>query len=207
HGAGRSGGAAAAPRLALRGLRRALLPAPCGLREVSERAHGRRAARSARDALQLHVRPLPALRVDAGRAYRLRRRPGRSPGRAARAAAARGSAGGLPRRLARRGRARAAARGGRAGSRDHPLPAGGASGRHDVVMALGFDKMTQMIQSSSQTTHPAWLEDAILPAAFFALWATRRMHERGTKPEHLASIAAKNWNNGALNPMSQRQPE
>ncbi|TMB49987.1 MAG: thiolase family protein, partial [Deltaproteobacteria bacterium] len=65
-----------------------------------------------------------------------------------------------------------------------------ASGRHDVVMALGFDKMTQMIQSSSQTTHPAWLEDAILPAAFFALWATRRMHERGTKPEHLASIAA-----------------
>src|SRR5256712_9786690 len=82
-----------------------------------------------------------------------------------------------------------------------------ASGRHDVVMALGFDKMTQMIQSSSRTTHPAWLEDAILPAAFFAMWATRRMHERGTKPEHLAAIAAKNWNNGALNPMSQRQPE
>ena len=82
-----------------------------------------------------------------------------------------------------------------------------ASGRHDVVMVLGFDKMTAMIQSSSQTTHPAWLEDAILPAAFFALWATRRIHERGTKPEHLAAIAAKNWNNGALNPMSQRQPE
>src|SRR2546428_736069 len=82
-----------------------------------------------------------------------------------------------------------------------------ASGRHDVVMVLGFDKMTAMIQSSSQTTHPAWLEDAILPAAFFALWATRRMHERGTKPEHLAAIAAKNWNNGALNPMSQRQAE
>src|SRR5437867_4056453 len=82
-----------------------------------------------------------------------------------------------------------------------------ASGRHDVVMVLGFGKMTAMIQSSSQTTHPAWLEDAILPAAFFALWATRRMHERGTKPEHLAAIAAKNWNNGALNPMSQRQPE
>src|SRR5438552_11475025 len=64
-----------------------------------------------------------------------------------------------------------------------------AAGHHDVVMVLGFDKMTAMIQSSSQTTHPAWLEDAILPAAFFALWATRRMHERGTKPEHLAAIA------------------
>jgi acetyl-CoA acetyltransferase len=79
-----------------------------------------------------------------------------------------------------------------------------ASGRHDVVMVLGFDKMTAMIQETTQGTDPANLEDAILPAAFFALWATRRIHERGTKPEHLASIAAKNWNNGALNPMAQR---
>jgi acetyl-CoA acetyltransferase len=82
-----------------------------------------------------------------------------------------------------------------------------ASGRHDVVLALGFDKMTAMIQETSAGTDPANLEDSILPAAFFAMWATRRMHERGTKPEHLAAIAAKNWNNGALNPMSQRQPE
>jgi acetyl-CoA acetyltransferase len=81
------------------------------------------------------------------------------------------------------------------------------SGRYDVVMALGFDRMTAMVQESSAGTDPANLEDAVLPAAFFALWATRRMHERGTKPEHLAAIAAKNWNNGALNPMSQRQPE
>jgi acetyl-CoA acetyltransferase len=51
------------------------------------------------------------------------------------------------------------------------------------------------------------MDEAILPAAFFAMWATRRMHERGTKPEHLAAIAAKNWNYGALNPMSQRQPK
>ena len=82
-----------------------------------------------------------------------------------------------------------------------------ASGRHDVVMVLGFDKMSEMIQRSGAGTDPAYLEDSILPAAFFALWATRRMHERGTKPEHLAAIAAKNFNNGALNPMSQRQPE
>ncbi len=82
-----------------------------------------------------------------------------------------------------------------------------ASGRHDVVMVLGFDKMSEMIQRSGAGTDPAYLEDSILPAAFFALWATRRMHERGTKPEHLAAIAAKNFNNGALNPMSQRRPE
>src|SRR5262249_3615917 len=39
------------------------------------------------------------------------------------------------------------------------------------------------------------------------LWATRRMHERGMKPEHLARIGAKNFNNGARNPMSQRQAD
>jgi acetyl-CoA acetyltransferase len=79
------------------------------------------------------------------------------------------------------------------------------SGRYDVVMVLGFDKMTAMIQSSSASTDAGNLEDAILPAGFFALWATRRMHDRGTKAEHLAAIAAKNFNNGALNPMAQRQ--
>jgi acetyl-CoA acetyltransferase len=81
------------------------------------------------------------------------------------------------------------------------------SGRHEVVMVLGFDQMTKMIQSSTQGTSPENMEDAILPAAFFAMWATRRMHERGMKPEHLARIAAKNFNNGAKNPMSQRQPK
>ncbi|GIW42930.1 MAG: thiolase [Candidatus Binatia bacterium] len=82
-----------------------------------------------------------------------------------------------------------------------------AAGTYDVVMVLGFDKMTTMIQQSTQGTAPENMEDAILPAAFFALWATRRMYERGMKPEHLAKIAAKNWNNGALNPMAQRQPQ
>lgn len=82
-----------------------------------------------------------------------------------------------------------------------------ASGRHDVVLVLGFDKMTAMIQETTAGTDPANLEDSILPAAFFAMWATRRMHERGTKPEHLAAIAAKNWNYGAKNPMSQRQAD
>jgi len=82
-----------------------------------------------------------------------------------------------------------------------------AAGHYDVVMVLGFDKMTAMIQQSTQGTAPENMEDAILPAAFFALWATRRMHERGMKAEHLARIAAKNFNNGALNPMSQRQAD
>jgi acetyl-CoA acetyltransferase len=81
------------------------------------------------------------------------------------------------------------------------------AGHYDVVMVLGFDQMTRMIQSSTAGTAPENMEDAILPAAFFAMWATRRMHERGMKAEHLARIAAKNFNNGGKNPMSQRQPK
>ncbi len=80
-----------------------------------------------------------------------------------------------------------------------------AAGYYDLVMVLGFDKMTTMIANSTAGTAPENMEDSILPAGFFAMWATRRMHERGTKPEHLAKIAAKNFNNGAKNPMSQRQ--
>jgi acetyl-CoA acetyltransferase len=71
------------------------------------------------------------------------------------------------------------------------------------VLVVGLDKMTEVM---GQTPSAPALEDSILPAAFFAMWATRRMHERGTTREHLAKFAAKNWNNGALNPMSQRQP-
>lgn len=78
-----------------------------------------------------------------------------------------------------------------------------AGGHYERVLVLGFDKMTQVMGAAPD---PKDMDEAILPAAFFAMWATRRMHERGTRPEHLAAIAAKNWNYGALNPMSQRQP-
>ena len=86
-----------------------------------------------------------------------------------------------------------------------------ASGRCDVAMALGFDKMTEMMQGvgagSARGVGRDRIDAMILPAAYFALWATRRMHERGTKPAHFAAIAAKNWNHGALNPLSHRRPD
>jgi len=81
------------------------------------------------------------------------------------------------------------------------------SGRYEIVMVLGFDSMTRMLKQAARGPKPEGVEDIILPSAFFAMWATRRMHERGTRPEHLARIAVKNWNNGALNPNSQRQAD
>ena len=84
-----------------------------------------------------------------------------------------------------------------------------ASGRCRVAMALGFDKMSEMAAGGrgGRGLGRASIDSVILPAAYFALWAMRRMHERGTKPEHFARIAAKNWNHGALNPLADRQAD
>jgi acetyl-CoA acetyltransferase len=85
-----------------------------------------------------------------------------------------------------------------------------ASGRARVAMAVAFDKMTEMAGRGggrSRGTGRDQLDATILPAAYFALWAQRRMHDRGTKPEHFAAIAAKNWNHGATCPWSDRQTD
>jgi acetyl-CoA acetyltransferase len=84
-----------------------------------------------------------------------------------------------------------------------------ASGRAEVAMAIGFDKMTEMGRgrAPSRGTGRDQLDAIILPAAYFALWAQRRMHDYGTTRETFAAIAAKNWNHGALCPWSDRQPD
>jgi acetyl-CoA acetyltransferase len=84
-----------------------------------------------------------------------------------------------------------------------------ASGRADVALALGFDKMTAMAAGgrAGRGVGRDQIDGVILPAAYFALWAMRRMHERGTRPEHFARIAAKNWNHGRLNPLADRQAD
>ena len=74
-------------------------------------------------------------------------------------------------------------------------------------MVLGFDKMTGIVSDSSANTDPANLEDAILPAALSSRCGRRAACTSAAPPEHLAKIAAKNWHNGGLNPMAQRQPD
>ncbi len=82
-----------------------------------------------------------------------------------------------------------------------------ASGRADVAMAIGFDKFTDMVGGGGGGSARDRIDAPILPAAYFALWAQRRMHERGTSVETFAKIAAKNWNYGAACPTAHRQTD
>jgi acetyl-CoA C-acetyltransferase len=88
-----------------------------------------------------------------------------------------------------------------------------ASGMSDIVMAVGVEKMTS--RSTAQVTE-------ILAAAgdmstegragatfpgLFAMIARRHMYQYGTTREHLAAVAVKNHENGALNPQAHmRKP-
>lgn len=72
------------------------------------------------------------------------------------------------------------------------------SGRHDLVLVAGYDIPDRYENSiAAQGYQP--------PPTLFAQWAMRRMHEVGTKPEHLAMIAAKNWNYARSNPYAMRR--
>lgn len=82
-----------------------------------------------------------------------------------------------------------------------------AGGRVEVAMALGFDDMNRMGGLGRSSRRGIGAEDVMLPAAFFAMWATRRMHEVGTTVETFAAIAAKNWNHARENPMAQRRAD
>jgi acetyl-CoA acetyltransferase len=90
-----------------------------------------------------------------------------------------------------------------------------AGGHARCAMALGFDPSPGAMMSgggggmsamSASFFRPS-VEGVILPAAFFALWAVRRMHEAGTTVETYAKIAAKNWNHARRNPYAQRQAD
>jgi acetyl-CoA acetyltransferase len=82
-----------------------------------------------------------------------------------------------------------------------------ASGRAEVAIAIAFDKMTDMVRGGGRGAGRDQIDSTILPAAYFALWAQRRMHDHGTRRETFAAIAAKNWNHGALSPWSHRRPD
>ncbi len=84
-----------------------------------------------------------------------------------------------------------------------------ASGMHDIVMASGVEKMTDV--SGSEATHALataadmeWegLSGATFPG-LYAMMARAHMHKYGTTREQLAMVAVKNHENGCKNPRAQ----
>ena len=88
-----------------------------------------------------------------------------------------------------------------------------ASGIHDVVVAGGVEKMTDIL--TEQTTMALacaadreWeaFQGATFPG-LYAMMARRHMHEYGTTEEQLSQVAVKNHANGAKNPHAQYRRE
>ncbi|MCC6473931.1 MAG: thiolase family protein [Burkholderiales bacterium] len=74
------------------------------------------------------------------------------------------------------------------------------SGRHDIVLVMGYDL-------PERAEDPFKAQGFLPPVALFAMWAQRRILETGTRPRHLAMVAAKNWNYARSNPYAARQAD
>ncbi len=83
-----------------------------------------------------------------------------------------------------------------------------ASGATDVAVAAGVEKMseadttavTRALASAADQAHEGG--SGMTFPGFFALVASRYLHESGATPEHLAMVASKNRSNGAGNPIA-----
>jgi acetyl-CoA C-acetyltransferase len=88
-----------------------------------------------------------------------------------------------------------------------------SSGLHDIVIAIGVEKMNAVssvrsteLMSIAGDTRWEYPFGVSFPG-FYALFATRHMHEHGTTKEQLAMVGVKNHHYGALNPVAHLQKE
>ncbi|VVB87232.1 3-ketoacyl-CoA thiolase [uncultured archaeon] len=88
-----------------------------------------------------------------------------------------------------------------------------ASGYHDIVIAGGAEKMTDVDAETTTDALAAAADrewEGVMGATFpglYAMIARLHMHRYGTTSEQLASVAVKNHHNGMMNPKAQFQHE
>ncbi len=88
-----------------------------------------------------------------------------------------------------------------------------ASGYHDIVIAGGAEKMTDVDTETTTDALAAAADrewEGVMGATFpglYAMIARLHMHKYGTTSEQLASVAVKNHHNGTMNPKAQFQNE
>jgi acetyl-CoA acetyltransferase len=84
-----------------------------------------------------------------------------------------------------------------------------ASGSCDVAAAVGFEVLERGITGIGGPAQPLTVSSVAgmtgLPGAVFGLLKRRRMYDYGEHEDVYARIVVKNFANGALNPMAQRQ--
>ncbi|MGW3541888.1 thiolase family protein [Nocardia niigatensis] len=79
-----------------------------------------------------------------------------------------------------------------------------ASGVHEVAIAVGVDKPSNVTMPNRAAGLEDLVGDRMLPVTHFALLASRYLYETGATPEQIARVAVKNSRNAALNPNAQR---
>ncbi len=88
-----------------------------------------------------------------------------------------------------------------------------ASGMHDIVVAGGAEKMTDVGEAPSKAIQASAADqqwESIMGATFpslHAMIARRHMYEFGTTREQIAQVAVKNHMHGSMNPLAQFQRE
>ncbi|UZE91902.1 MAG: thiolase domain-containing protein [Methanosarcinales archaeon] len=88
-----------------------------------------------------------------------------------------------------------------------------ASGLHDIVIAAGVEKMTDVetgvtIDALASAADREW--EGFMGATFpglYAMMARLHMHKYGTTREQLATVAVKNHHNATMNPKAQYRKE
>lgn len=83
-----------------------------------------------------------------------------------------------------------------------------ADGRHEVVLVLGVDKLTQFGGGTLPLVTEDWeVRQGMVMPALYAMRARRLMHERGATVEDFAQVSVKARRHGALNPYAQFRKE
>jgi acetyl-CoA acetyltransferase len=79
-----------------------------------------------------------------------------------------------------------------------------ASGRHDVVLIIGVEKLTKFGGGTLPLEREDWeVQQGMVMPALYAMRARRYMHEYGLTQQQLAQVSVKAHDHGALNPNAQ----
>jgi benzoylsuccinyl-CoA thiolase BbsB subunit len=83
-----------------------------------------------------------------------------------------------------------------------------ASGRYDIVMAMGVEKLTKFNGGTIPLEKEDWeVSNGLVMPALYAMRARRYMHDFGLTKEQLAAVVVKSRRHAALNPDAQLRKE